>query len=416
MLEILTTLLYIFLFLICLSLLIIIHEFGHLTAAKAFKVYCLEFSCGMGPLLWKHKKKDGETQFSLRAIPFGGYVSMYGEGVELPEGVKVDDSRSLNGIKKWKQAIIIAAGVFMNAILALVIFFVNNVAFEQQSFEYMNKIDVTSGSICEKAGLKSEDILSFADKSVWSDDTTLMLRNPGTVTFTDDSNATTMIALEPVSSFKEPVYAFNFYGYDGSVVNTAISYKENIKNVSINFETKEGTADNPIYTDHMVTINFNDGAMEDCGLRIYVKHYRYSFGEAVKQTFDDFGYSATAIGGSLIEMFTGKVGVDQMSGIVGIGFEAKSILDDLGISKFIFLWGLISVNLAIVNLLPFPGLDGWQLLVIAIEGITRKKIPDKVKNIVSFIGLALLLLFMAAILLKDVWVYIFHGFVAGIML
>ena len=90
-------------------------------------------------------------------------------------------------------------------------------------------------------------------------------------------------------------------------------------------------------------------------------------------------------------MVTGKVGVDQMSGIVGIGFEAKTILDELDVATFIYLWGLISVNLAIFNLLPFPGLDGWQLLVLIVEGITHKKIPDKAKNIVSFIGLVILL-------------------------
>ena len=78
--QVLMTILYILLFLVFLSILIIIHELGHLAAAKAFNVYCLEYSIGMGPLLFKHKRKGGETQFSLRAIPFGGYVSMYGEG------------------------------------------------------------------------------------------------------------------------------------------------------------------------------------------------------------------------------------------------------------------------------------------------------------------------------------------------
>lgn len=414
MLEILTTLLYILLFLICLSVLIIIHELGHLTAAKIFNVYCLEFSCGMGPLLWKYKKKNGETQLSLRAIPFGGYVSMYGEGVELPEGVTLDSSRSLNGIKKWKQAIIIVAGVTMNAFLALFIFFFNNIAFEQQSFEYTNKIDVVENSTCEMAGIKSEDILTFADESVWNDKTTFMLKNSGTVTFSDDTTKETMIALQPVSSFKEPVYAFTFYGFESGEVKPAITYTENIKKVDINLQTKNfDDPDHPI--DHMVTITFKDGQMEDCGLRIYVKHYRYSFGEAVGQTFVDFGQSATVIVDSLGQMITGQVGVDQLSGIVGIGFEAKGILDNLGVSTFIYLWGLISVNLAIVNLLPFPGLDGWQLLVIIIEGITRKKIPDKVKNIVSLIGLGLLLLLMAVILFKDIWKYIIQGFVSGII-
>ena len=293
---------------------------------------------------------------------------------------------------------------------------INNVAFEQQKFEYSNKIDIVEGSACEIAGLKPEDILSAADESVWTDETSFMLDQPGSVTFENGTTVDARIALQPMSSFKEPVYAFYFYECNSSFVpNPAISYTENIKNVSINFQTKDAN-DKTIKYDHYVTINFVEGQMEDCGLRIYVREFRYSFGEAIGQTFKDFGRGATVIADSLIQMITGQVGVDQLSGIVGIGFEAKTILDDLGVSYFIYLWGLISVNLAIVNLLPFPGLDGWQLLVIIIEGITRKKMPEKVKNIVSFIGLALLLVLMAVILFKDIWVYIIQGFVSGIIL
>ena len=124
--QVLTTILYILLFLVFLSILIIVHELGHLAAAKAFNVFCLEYSVGVGPLLFKKKRKNGETQFSLRAIPFGGYVSMYSEGVELPEGVEVPESRSLNGVKWWKRGIILLAGVAMNAVLALTFFFVSN--------------------------------------------------------------------------------------------------------------------------------------------------------------------------------------------------------------------------------------------------------------------------------------------------
>lgn len=417
MLDVLMTILYIILFLVCLSILIIVHEFGHLTAAKVFNVYCLEFSCGMGPLIWKHKKKNGETQFSLRAIPFGGYVSMYGEGVELPEGVTVDESRSLHNIKKWKQAIILVAGVSMNAILALIIFFVGNIACEQKSFVYSNEIAVVEGSTCDIAGLKDTDLLAY-DKDGWSDKTSVMLRDNAVITFTSGETVESKAVLKPVASFNEPIYSYTFYGIADGKVNTAISYTENIQSVSLNLKTKNNADDSDSldFTDHPIVIDFVDGQMKDNGLRVYIQAKRYSFGGAVKQTFVDFGNSATAIADGLKSLITGEVGLDQMSGIVGIGFEAKGILDDLGPAKFIYLWGLISVNLAIINLLPFPGLDGWQLLVVIIEGITRKKIPDKVKAIFSFIGLALLLTLMVVILFKDVFVYIIQGLVMGMRL
>ena len=130
--NVLMTILYILLFVVCLSVLIMIHELGHFTAAKIFKVYVQEFSIGFGPALIHKKRKNGESYFSLRVIPFGGYVSMYGEGVELEDGVQVDESRSLEGIKKWKRAIILVAGVTMNAVLALHLFFINNIAFDQK--------------------------------------------------------------------------------------------------------------------------------------------------------------------------------------------------------------------------------------------------------------------------------------------
>ena len=209
----LMTVLYILLFLVCLSVLIIVHELGHLTAAKIFKVYCLEFSCGMGPLLWKYKRKNGETQFSLRAIPFGGYVSMYGEGVELPEGVQVDSSRSLHGIRKWKQAIILLAGVTMNAVLALFVFFIGNIACEQHSFVAINQIDVTDDSICSAAGLKRHDILSLAGPDIWNDVDELgggvkscMLSETATITLGDDTSHTARVVLVPQSSYKNPYY------------------------------------------------------------------------------------------------------------------------------------------------------------------------------------------------------------------
>lgn len=89
-----------------------------------------------------------------------------------------------------------------------------------------------------------------------------------------------------------------------------------------------------------------------------------------------------------------------------MGFETTSVLQNYGFSKYLYVWGALSVNLAIVNLLPFPGLDGWQILVLIVEGITRKKIPDKAKRIMSYIGLGLLFTLMAVLVIKDIFTYI----------
>ena len=108
-------------------------------------------------------------------------------------------------------------------------------------------------------------------------------------------------------------------------------------------------------------------------------------------------------------MFTSASAWQNIGGIVAVGFETTSVLQNYGFGMFLFYWGFISVNLAIFNLLPFPGLDGWQLLVLIVESTTRKKIPDKVKNIVSLVGIGLLLLLMGVVVVKDVIKYIFMG-------
>ena len=124
------------------------------------------------------------------------------------------------------------------------------------------------------------------------------------------------------------------------------------------------------------------------------------FGQRLRYTFEDFGNAAGAVFKGLKILFTG--GIKNMSGVVGIFDASASLYSQYTFSTYLYFWGLISINLAIFNLLPFPGLDGWQLLVTAVEGITRKKIPQKVKTIVSLIGIGLLFFLMAVIIVLDI--------------
>ena len=133
-------LLSVILFFVALGLLISIHELGHLLTAKLFNVYCFEYSLGFGPKIFQKKGKGGETDYSIRAIPLGGYVAMFGETETIPEGVEVDPNRSLLAIKKWKRAIIMAAGVVLNFVLGFILM-LSNTLFFPQSFA-TNKITV----------------------------------------------------------------------------------------------------------------------------------------------------------------------------------------------------------------------------------------------------------------------------------
>ena len=417
--QFLMTVLYILLFIVLLSVLIIVHELGHLAAAKAFNVYCLEYSIGMGPLLFKKKRKNGETQFSIRAIPFGGYVSMYGEGVELPEGVVVDESRSLNKIKAWKRAIVLLAGVTMNAILALVFFFVSNCV---DNSLYINSVNIVENSKATEAGIPNDMIFSF-EQVVYHDE--VADKNRGFYVFdktaTINGDETTYYAatfnFEDLDSLDKRDYSQYLYIYPFTDASReTIDFAHLVEPTTINYvdihfqsvtkdENSKSYQKGPIYT---VQVNQKEGKYESFGCLIYYGKKNSNFKEIIQGTFTDFGESSILLFKSLGLLFTDASSWGQVGGIVAVGFETTAVLQNFGIGRFLYVWGFISVNLAIFNLLPFPGLDGWQLLVLIVEATTRKKIPEKVKNIVSLIGISLLLLLMAVIVVKDVAKYIFH--------
>ena len=137
------------------------------------------------------------------------------------------------------------------------------------------------------------------------------------------------------------------------------------------------------------------------GISMQLDEKRNNFGEALKETFIDFGDSAVLIFRGLGQLFTPE-GFKNVGGIIAIGVGTTQALQQNGFGVYLYYWGLISVNLGIVNLLPFPGLDGWHLLVIAVEGIFKKEIPSKVKNAIATVGVIILLALTAVIFIKDI--------------
>ena len=419
--------LYILLFIVCLSVLIMIHELGHLAMAKAFNVYCFEYSIGMGPALFRKKRKNGETYFALRAFPFGGFVSMYGEGDDenLPDGIEhIPEERALNKIKKWKRAIILLAGVTMNALLAIVLFFV--AAALPQKMIYLNYFEVKENSVAYNAGIQLGDYLMYTDPAnpEDKDDAVVKAQKEGyyvvsmdsVATYTDSSTRTVAALIETnqkVLNFK--VHNFNKCLVFYEVEDNQIIYSKEVTaeqstldyvDIKMTFGRK-GTYDREkdefgqIDTLDVILHRQADGTFEESGLDMYLEVTKLNFGQMLKQTFVDFGESSIVIVKAVGGLFIGR-GWKDVGGIISIYTQTTSILNNFGAATFIRVWGIISVNLAIMNLLPFPGLDGWQLLVLIIEATAHKEIPQKVKSIVSVIGISLLLTLMVAILVKDI--------------
>lgn len=418
----------ILLFIICLSILIVIHELGHLTAAKIFKVYCLDFSIGFGPTIFHKKRKKGETYFSLRAIPLGGFVSMYGEGVELPEGENIPQERSLNGIKKWKRAIIMSAGILMNAILAIFLFFTTSMFFPVQNV-YIDCLTVKENSILANAGITSNDIIRYETLSEeYEDKETLSMyyfQTSALAYYSDKAPVTISVGITTDElTFKNINIDNHFKAYVISDTASGRVYHDVLKDETIekiNFDIKTilfdengevvRNEDETIQTvSHNITLNTINGiddkgngykTFESLGADLlFVSHYN-NFKEAINSTFYQFGNASTLIFKSVGNLFIGK-GWSDVGGPIAIYTQTTSVLSNFGVSYFINLWAVISINLAIINLLPFPGLDGWHLLVVIIEGITRKKVPEKAKNMVATVGMIILFILMGLIVIKDI--------------
>lgn len=335
-------------FVFILGVIVIIHEFGHLIAAKHFHVFCKEFSIGMGPLLWQ--KKNKETNFSIRLFPIGGYVSMAGEDGEVAD---IPYERTIQGIKKWKQIIVMAAGAIMNIVLAWVLFVSITAVQGQVATPGLPQIGgVKSDSPAQKAGIKSGDIIKRIesenqkkDVKTWNDVTTFIQYYHGSTTLLLDRNGKNItVEINPQYDKKENMYMMGVY-------QDSNSYK--IKDIKI-WEAI------PYGTQKMVS-------------------------------------SVTAIIDALGKIVQGE-GLKNLSGPIGI-YKTTSQITKEGILSSIALVGLLSVNVGIFNLLPIPILDGGRILIILVESITRRRLSERMQTIVMTCGL----LFLIAIMVFSTW-------------
>lgn len=337
-------------FILMLGIIVFIHELGHFIWAKKFGVYCYEFSLGFGPKLFSFRRKNDETLYCLRLIPIGGYVAMAGE--------EVDDDKSVSKDKKlynkpwYKKLIIILAGIINNFILGFLILFLIALIYGSYTTEPIIGV-VTKDSSSQKAGIKEGDkIISInGEKTRTWDDVTLKL----------------------VLSNNDKAQEFLLETSDGE------------KKVSVKPEK---------ITDEDGNVSYSYG--------IGLDDTRYhGLGNAFKYATSKFGSIFNSMIVTIKALVTGKVGLDSLSGPVGIysivGSQSKA-----GLSGLLYLLAYLSINVGFINLIPFPAFDGYRAVIILIERITRKKVNAKVDAIVNQVGLFLLFALMIYITIKDV--------------
>ena len=437
---------------IMLGILISTHELGHLAVAKAYNVYCLEYSIGIGPAIFKHKKKDGETTFAIRAIPLGGYVSMYGEGLELPEGQVIPRERSIEGIKWWKRCLVFIAGISVNLLTALLFSFVYATCFPNyytcSYFDtgFSENATVVEGKPTARAycfwttGEINGEILEYdfdrlyAPEIAYDDDNnqkgyiidcdTKIINGDGEETYVAVFNLTSVIYdndvftnttfYKPKAGYfadaiqkelhldAKPDIALGEYtprAGDTIVMSPTFIKASNVENgptVQEFLATKDESKQVTIIVDENGVLK-----SDTASIKVHCHQYWAPFGQRLANGCSQFKYLFSAIGEGLKYLFSGHL--ENVGSIVAAGGQVMSISSEIGwIQTFFFYGGFLALNLAIFNLLPFPGLDGYQLLVVLVETAFHKKIPEKVKNAISLVGVILLFGFSFFIVFRDI--------------
>ncbi len=334
------------------GLLIFIHEFGHFTAAKLFKVKVNEFSLGMGPKLFKFSK--GETTYSLRALPIGGFVSMEGEDEES------DDPRSFRKQKVWKRIIICSAGVFMNFVLGFLIATILVASSNSQYLTSTTVSQVISREQSENSLKKGDKILSISGYPIFvGEDISFG------VSRSDPTGKSELIELE----------------------TEFVVLRDGKKVVLPNVKP-------------FTRVTYEDNSQEDryC---FYVEPENKSFLGIIKHGFfESVSYVRTTILG-LFDILTGRVGIDGLGGVVKVG-QVVGEASKYGIANLLTLVAMISVNLGVMNLLPIPALDGGRIVLLVFEGIFRRPLNKKLEYALIAGSMILLLALTFFITVKDV--------------
>ena len=337
------------------SVLIFVHELGHFTAAKLSGVQVNEFSMFMGPALWK--KQVGETLYAIRCIPIGGYCAMEGE-----DGGS-DNPRSFDKAAWWKRLIILAAGAAMNFLIGVVLMVIVCLPIKQTVVPMIAGFE-DYATVDGENGLQAGDRIVEVDGErlyTYSDFSLILSLNPGDVHDIMVRRNGETVVLKDFLLEKHEVKLEN-----GS---TALRYGMNFTLSTPSFLEKLGMAWN--------------------------------------QSLD----TVRLVRLSLQMLFGGKVGIQDMSGPVGIVSEmskvaAASDSKVTALLNMLYFGGFIAINLAVMNLLPIPALDGGRivclLITVVVEAITKKKINPKYEGYLHGAGMILLLALMAIIMFKDV--------------
>lgn len=357
----------IIIFLIILLVLVIAHEWGHFFTAKKFGIRVDEFGFGFPPKLFG--KKIGETEYTLNLLPLGGFVKIFGESPDEESISGPDKDRSFINKPKWQQAIVLFAGIFMNFIVAWVLLSIgfmsglpmsaSTESGHQLKDPYLTVVSVLPDSPAQIAGLKTGDKILTVMRGAEE------LTNPNPETFRAFiSSDTAPVDMLYKRGKAEPETLTITPSVDGAEGRPLIGISMDMIGIA--------------------TLPVHQALWEGLKLNWYITE------GTVLGILGLIGDSFTGQGS--IASVTGPVG---MVGIVGDAYE-------FGFAYLLSFAALVSINLAIINLVPFPALDGGRLFFLLIEAIKGSRINPKIANTANVIGFALLILLMLFVTYHDI--------------
>jgi regulator of sigma E protease len=339
--------------LLVLSVLIFFHELGHFTAARFFGVQIDVFSIGFGKRLWT--KKIGKTEWSISAIPLGGYVKMKGQDDTDPTKISYDED-SYTAKKPWQRIIILLAGPFANFLMAFFLYLAIAYMGVPKLLAYVG--EVSKDSPAYQAGLKKEDkILQINGVNIkyWEEIGKQINASKGKITLVIERNK----HLKTLNITPKVIDDKNLFG-------------EKI--------TRRIIGISPLPKQTTVVYGFFEG-------------FHYAWDETVR--------SSTLIFKSVQKLLTGAVSTDKLGGIITI-VDVTAQASAAGILALFFFTALISVNLGVLNLLPIPALDGGHIMFNLYEMIRGKAPSENVMYNITLVGWALLIGLMLLGLYNDV--------------
>lgn len=405
---------YVLLALLALMAMIVVHELGHYTAGKLLGFKIDEFAIGFGPKIFKRKNKKTGELFSIRPFPIGGFCAFHGEdadGALLDEngnqvkdanGNIIKDPDAFNNQKPWKRLIVLFSGAFMNFLSAILIITIYFSAYGQPLPYVVGTYDVPSyqnvfeqGDVLlsvngKQINLMAQEDLDNVFKKVGDNAEFRVLRNGKRIKITASK-----FFYDP---FEDGDY---IYAVDGKKLDTPVAYADYLATV----ESTDAFIVTVVRYDEKGEICEQSTMKVQKGENPEDANGFYSYGFGITRTiaraklpfFLAFGrawsfcfFIVFKILASFGALITGKMGIEGAGGTITTIITMAKV-SALGFDSFMYIVAIISANLAVMNLLPFPALDGSRMLFTLIEMIFKKPVPRKVEAVIHTVGLVLLL-------------------------